>query len=207
MSKSAVPGNLSKYPTVTVARDEKSSKDTVSNPEGDAAKKRRKDIKIALSKSKVPTDLSKYPTVTVPAEGKKSFQSPDLSNGHPQQTTTAKGPAPRPSKPPTTTTAKNSGGDSINDTVQLKKGLKVALRKSNKALDITKYPKIVVTDDDSGEISFDSPRTQQESQGDKAVSQTSKSKTVSEAGNIANDTKSTETVHLKKGLKSGFKEI
>ena len=130
---------------------------------------------MALRKSDQALDLTKYPKVSVTASDQNDQTLPDSSGGE-----------QKPHRP-----KKRSGTDSIatkiNETVELKKGLKVALRKSAKALNLTKYPKVTVGNEDS---------TSQKS----SDSTTPDAPTIKFADSIK-ATETNDTVHLMKNLK------
>ena len=206
LSKTSVPTNLSKHPTVTITREEREASNNKASrtSEGQSPKRQGKDVNIALSKSKVPTNLSKYPKLTI--TDKEGRAERNASEQPPEQDEKINKPKQAFSTPkPPTTTNSDSRDTTTTGTVQLKKGLKVALRKSNKALDLTKYPKIVVTnDDESGTVSLDSTGDQQKLSEREVMPQNSNSKTKSGSSSAA--VKPNETVHLKKELKVALRK-
>ena len=220
LSKSSVPTDFSKYPTVTVSREEKKEgdKQTLPGPEKHnqtQEKNTKKDaVNLSLSKSEVPTDFSKYPTVTVSrAEEERQSASDstiDLSQNQlaPREELTTR------EKPPTPTASTKAGEGrhekTLNETVQLKKELKVALRKSHKALDLSKYPKVVVTDEEEDEDESPAAKSKPENIEKKLPSEEKPSlkrettKSTSKTDSIA--TQINETVQLKKGLKVALRK-
>ena len=227
LSKSKVPTDFAKYPTVTVSREEVRKNDG-SSPSGsledDQAaenKKKLESINLSLSKSAVPTDFTKYPTVTVARDNIKESKAPDSTvelskrgviskekqtNATVSTVELSKQKLPREKqkhpegKPPTTT--KDGNQTAVNETVQLKKELKVALRKSNKALDITKYPKVVVTSDEEDEAVVAQNKSTVTSQDRPR----SKRKDIKPITPDSMTTEINETVQLKRGLKVALRK-
>ena len=236
LSKSSVPTDLSKYPRVKIEDEggtegdkrDKIPEEKISKDE----KKRHQDtISLSLSKSGVPTNFSKYPTVVVEREEKKD-QSPfdstielphpnrsrSLGKNKHQSTSDSTIEAPRQKesklkehqigqKPPTTKPTDGTIEDNSNETVQLKKELKVALRKSHKALDISKYPKVIVTDENDEGESSPKPDSRPDKKNLTLKKKPMKGQTkIAELGANSGGNEINETVRLKKGLRVALRK-
>ena len=180
LSKSSVPTDLSKYPKITVNAEQGKKK----APEKGQSESDKLQQLANLGKSEVPISggriLKDAQSPVKPKMPKqKSSETPNL------------GSDPISASKEFTTSIDNE--PKANQTVHLKKNLKVTLRKSARALDLTKYPKVTIEDEKDAKAA-DIP-AKNESSTDGAVLPKIKF-----ADHVA-DGSGRETVHLQQNLK------